>query len=573
MNRQINPPVRTAIWLFAVAAFLFSTCAFAVDAIDHLNVQEPELPSYLPKDPGNNFRLPTVPPASAEVGPEVGGGKIFYVKHILFRGNTVISSAELDKVSASYVGRPVDESEIEALRQKLSRYYVDRGFTNSGALLPENAFDGETLTFQIIEGRLGTLRLQGLNGLNKAYLAGRLLKDKDEVLNVDILRERFQLLLDDPLFERMNARLMPGVRLGEAILDIDVERALPYQFSVFANNYRPPSIGENAFGMSGWIRNLSGYGDVLDASLQNSIPERESPRYSVGWGIPLNARGTQLALRVDRGRSSVIEGQVASLDITSRLDTTDLVLKQTVIESLQHKLTLGIDRVWRTNRTTLLGEPFSFTPGEPDGTTKVNAWRLWQEYSYRTEKQVIALRSIFTVAQNNLQTIPGLPSGEIPQPDSAYNLWLGQVHYARQVLGKGTQFILRGNIQHTSDNLLPLDRMSIGGNLTVRGYRENQILADNGSVFNLEFNFPIPLDHDKNLHLTVIPFYDWGHGRNVGMGPVTLSSMGLTTRARWRKLNIDLTLAKRIAYPTATDLPRGSLQDQGIHWQVSYAFF
>ncbi len=574
MNKYNFLALRHHLLLCFVAGPLLSPYAFSADPIDHLNVKEPDVPACLPKNPVIPCRLPPLPSAPPESGALPGsGGESFFVKRILFRGNAVIPSSDLEAISAAYAERHLDKGDIEALRQKLSHYYVERGYVNSGALLGEDALVGETLTFQIVEGRLKTLRLQGLEGLNQAYVAGRLIKDKDETLNVDTLRERFQLLLDDLLFKRMNARLMPDLHLGEAILDIDVVRARPYQLSVFANNYRPPSIGANALGISGWIRNLSGYGDVLDASLQNSLPDGESPRFSIGWRLPLNQRGTQFALQVERGRSSVVEEPVAILDIKSHLDTMDLGLSQTVLESLQHKITLGIDRVWRKNRTTLLGEPFSFTQGEPDGVTKVTAWRFWQEYSHRSENQVLALRSTFTSAQNNLQNSAGLPPGGAPQPNTEYTLWLGQGHYARQMLGQGAQVILRGNLQRTSDTLLPLDRMSIGGIHTVRGYRENQVLADNGSIINLEFDYPLLRHQGKELNLALIPFYDWGHGRNFGNSAVTLSSAGLAARVGWQKFSLDLVLARRLVHPESVNRTGGTLQDHGVHCQITYNFF
>ena len=56
------------------------------------------------------------------------------------------------------------------------------------------------MQFQIVEGRLLELRIKGQQDLNPRYLETRL-RAADEVLNMNLLRERFQLLLQDPLFE------------------------------------------------------------------------------------------------------------------------------------------------------------------------------------------------------------------------------------------------------------------------------------------------------------------------------------------------------------------------------------
>jgi len=372
------------------------------------------------------------------------------------------------------------------------------------------------------------------------------------------------------MIRRMNARLIPDTRLGEAILDIDLERALPYHLSFFTNNYRPPSIGSEAIGVSGWVRNLSGYGDVLEASLQDSTNVGGSPRVSLGWHIPINLRGTQLSVQFDHGRSSVVEEPMQSLDIKSTLDSREIGLSQTLIETLTHKLSLGLSAVSRQNQTWLLGVPYSFNPGEPSGVTEENLLRFWQEYTYRSESQVLALRSTFTSGGNNVQDITGLPPDTLPK--SKYNIWLGQAQYARQVLGNGAQFIVRATLQQTSDKLLALDGMAIGGIASVRGFRENQLIRDNGEIFNIEFEYPLSISNTKGIKIALIPFYDSGRGWNKGDSDTTLSSLGFATRMKWKNFNLDMAIAKRLQSSELVKSDSSILQDKGVHIQLTYNY-
>ncbi|MCX7168848.1 MAG: ShlB/FhaC/HecB family hemolysin secretion/activation protein, partial [Proteobacteria bacterium] len=249
---------------------------------------------------------------------------------MVFRGNTVFPTGELEAIAAPYLRRNIGMPDLEELRLKLTRHYVDRGYVNSGVLQAKESSSGVAV-FEVIEGRLTAIHLRGLERLDENYVARRLAKDRDGPLSIDVLRERYQLLLDDPLIQRMNARLMPAARLGEAILDIDLVRARPYQLTAFVNNYRPPSIGSEAAGMSGWVRNLTGYGDVLEASLQDSPRDGGSPRASLGWRMPINQQGTQLSLQLEHGRSSVIEEPIQTLDIKSTLDSRDIGLSQNLV--------------------------------------------------------------------------------------------------------------------------------------------------------------------------------------------------------------------------------------------------
>jgi hemolysin activation/secretion protein len=241
----------------------------------------------------------------------------------------------------------------------------------------------------------------------------------DEPLNILMLGERFQLLLTDPLFARMNGQLLPDAERGQAILNVEVERALPYQLSVFANNYLPISIGPQSGTIAGWVRNLTGYGDVLEASYQDPLGHGDARRGAIGWRMPLNTWGTQLSLYYDSGVSSVIQQPTRPLNIESDLTNKEIGLGQVLSETLRQRLAVGVNRVWRENRTTLLGDPFSFVPGEPTGTSKARDWRFWQEYSHRSDDQVLALRSTFTFGENNQLPRQSLPPS---RPDARSSL-------------------------------------------------------------------------------------------------------------------------------------------------------
>lgn len=553
-----------------VAAFL-PALARATESMENLNEQKPVSPDSLGTPVSDEFRLPPIKPPA--VLPVPAPAQTVRINRIVFQGNAAMSTDELNGLVATYLGKDLNEADLEDLRLQITRRYIERGFVNSGAVFGDSPVSGQELTVRLIEGHLKTIHLRGMDGLVDDYLVKRLVRDPEAVFNMDQLRERYQLMLDDPLFKRMNARLLPGDRPGEAVLDVDVVRAVPYQLSVFANNYRPPSIGENVFGISGWIRNLTGYGDLLELSAQRSTEDAHSTGASLGWQMPLNTFGTQLSVQFDHGLSSVIEEPIRDLAIQSSLNSKELGLSQILIETLNHKLSVGLNRIVRENQTTLADLPFSFVPAEPTGLVKISAWRFWQEYSFRTEHQVLTMRSTFTSARNNLQNVGELPVGAHVPADQNYMVWLGQAQYARRVLDNGAQFIWRGTLQQTSDQLLSQDRLSVGGIYTVRGYRENELLWHKGRIFNFEFNYPLMRQSEQGMGLALIPFYDIGRGQSQAEPVETISSVGLATRLHWRGIRLDMVMAKRLRHPGHVVPSGGSLQDQAMHVQLAYDFF
>ncbi|MFO1252766.1 MAG: POTRA domain-containing protein [Inhella sp.] len=163
-------------------------------------------------------RLPPVPPTAVAPSPAR------LIERLELQGVKALPLALFESAAKPWLGRPLDEGEIEALRQRLTRVYVDHGFVNSGLLLVQEQGSGPVLRLQAIEGRLTQVQLRGLAGLNPEHVKARL-GGTEGALNMDALRERFQLLLNDPLLARVQGAPAAGRAPGRGGADIEVERA------------------------------------------------------------------------------------------------------------------------------------------------------------------------------------------------------------------------------------------------------------------------------------------------------------------------------------------------------------
>lgn len=478
-----------------------------------------------------------------------------------FEGNTVVATSELEQLTAPYRGQRLSATELEEVRTRITRHYIALGYLNSGALLAPADAAG-VVTIRIVEGRIDDLHLRGQGRLQPDYIRARLLRD-DEVLNMAQLQERFRLLLTDPLFEKVNGRIVPGDTLGRAVLDVDVVRARPYGLSLLANNYRPPSVGAEAIGASGWVRNLSGHGDLLEASLQHS---QGGDPLRLGWSVPVNAYGTGLRASVERGSAAVIEEPLDTIDIKSRSSGYELGITQNLVDSLKRKIDLGVAYGRRRSSTTLLGQPFSFVPGEPDGVSRVRALRLSQNWTERGERQALAARSVFAFGHTNVD------ADASPEPVAArrYSIWTGQLQFVQHIGERGAQLLLRGATQLTPDRLLPIERFALGGVATVRGYRENAVVRDAGYAASAEFHTPL-WAAAEDRRLTLVTFADIGCGWNRDQARQKLASAGIGLNWRMQGFSADLYLAKKLKRLEVES--HGNLQDQGLHFQLSYSLF
>src|SRR5262245_31999947 len=179
----------------------------------------PAPPPIVPKPPI------VLPPAPAPDAPALSRGVRVLAKGFRFVGNTIIPEEELQAIAAPYVGRELGNAELEELRLALTRRYVEAGYVNSGAVVPDQDVSDGVITFRIVEGRLSEIVVGGANGFRAPYLQDRLALGAGPPLNVNEMQERMQLMLQDPQIANMSAELAPGVERGDAVLRVDVTEA------------------------------------------------------------------------------------------------------------------------------------------------------------------------------------------------------------------------------------------------------------------------------------------------------------------------------------------------------------
>ncbi len=496
------------------------------------------------------------------------------VRQFKLEGNTVFSDAELSEVLAPYQNRSITAEELQEAKNKLSLYYYEKGYVNSGAVLPDQKVENGVVVLRIIEGKLTRTEVVGDPRLRKHYISSRLelATSGDRPLNINVLQDQLKILKQDPRIENASASLGPGFELGEAVLKVGVEEARPYHLSLKFNNYNSPSIGPYRGEAELSHTNLTGWGDALTAqyALTEGLDE-----YKIDYSIPLTRRDTTLSFSAERSEALVVAEPFysADMDIRSEMTTCSVSLRHPFYKTLATEFAAGLKFQKRHSETRLLGSPFSF-PGsgaDENGETDFNVWRFSQEWVNRSLTRVLAVYSNFSFGD--------VDGGEL---GGSFFLWLGQFQWINRIDFLDSQAVFALNTQLSGDTLVSAEKFSLGGSSTVRGYRENQITTDNGVNASLEWRIPviqlkIPYlskePGDGMLHLC--PFFDFGKGWNSDLEDPEddmLYSAGIG--ARWsvgKYLNAEIYWGKAIK--SVEDPDEYDIQDDGIHFQISAGLF
>lgn len=517
----------------------------------------PPLPSSPPpSDP--DLEIPTPAPAEPLAVPEVQ----FQVEQIEVVGSTVLQ-AEIANLVQQYEGRAISFEELLELRSKITQLYINNGYITSGAFLPNNQdLSSGVVQIQVIEGSLEDIQITGLKRLQSAYIRERIRLADSTPLNQRDLEQALQLLQLNPLIQQVNAELTAGTTPGQNILIVDVREASPFQLGVGTDNYQSPSIGSEQLSIQAGYANLIGLGDRISAGY--GITEGLDS-FNVGFSIPVNALDGTFSAGYSNDDSLIIESEFEDLEIRSESETFSVGFRQPIVRTPNEEFALSAGVDVRRSTSFLEGEPFSFSLGPEDGKSNVTVIRLSQDWVNRDVRRVLAARSQFSIGIDAFDATVN-DTGT----DGRFVAWIGQFQWLEQL---SPRFILvsRLNAQLTPDSLLSLERFGFGGADTVRGYRQNQLVTDNGILGATELRFALLPDSDR---LQLIPFVEAGHGwNNETPDPVdpTLLSAGLGLR--W-VITPDLSVRLDYGFPLIDVENEGnSLQDNGFYFSVRYQPF
>jgi len=537
----------------------------APDAIEQTIPNPSQTPRPLPDETPSPPPEPELQTPPTQESPEVTSpsGDRFFIKKVEVLGNTVLQD-EIAKLIQPYENRSVTFEELLELRSAIIQLYIKNGYITSGAFLPNNQdLTSGTVQIQVVEGEIKQIEIGGLNRLREGYVRSRIIRATSTPLNQKRLEEALQLLQLDPLIEQVNAELVAGSTPGSNILRVSLKEAPAFHAAFGVDNNQSPSIGSIQGSVSVSHDNLLGFGDRLAAQYGRT---EGLDLYDINYTIPVNARNGTLSFRYNNGDSRIIEEDFEDVGIRSETQTYSLNFRQPIARTPTREFALSLGLDLRRSQTYILDDmPFSFTEGPENGESKVTVIRFSQDWVNRGTRRVLAARSQFSVGIDAFDaTINDTGT------DGQFFSWLGQFQWVQQ-LSPRNLLVARIDAQLTPDSLLSLERFSMGGVDTVRGYRQNQLVADNGILGSVEVR--VPLTSDPRV-LQLAPFFEIGtawNNREIDPDPATIAGLGLGLR--WL-IAPDLSLRLDYGIPLISVGERGnSLQENGLYFSVRYQPF
>ena len=523
----------------------------------------------LPQPSDNNQLLPPAKLLEQPISGQDDPNARFQVDRIEVVGSTVFKPEQLTAITAPFVGRQLTFIELLQVKDAITKLYVDHGYVTTGALIVPQTVEAGVIKIQVIEGSLQEIKIIGNRRLRSQYIRDRILLGAKTPLNVPHLLEKLQLLRLDPQIQNLSAELQTGVHPGTSVLLVEVEEADTFKLITTLDNGRSPSVGSFRRGIDLQEANLLGLGDTLSVGYANTDG---SNTINLNYTLPINARNGTVFFGFNQGWNRVIEKPFSVLDIQSDTRSYELGYRQPLVQKPTQELAIGLSFSRQESQTELgidnIG-PYKLSPGaDANGKTNISALRFFQEYTQRSNQYVFAARSQFSFGVDWFDA-----NVSQDEPDSRFFAWRGQAQWVRQ-LAPDTLFLARGDFQLAADPLVPLEQFGLGGQLSVRGYRQDSLITDNGMLLSAEFRLPIIRAPKIGGVLQLTPFIDVGKGWNVkGENPSPSLLVGTGLGLLWKQGN---NFSARLDWGiplTSVEGEKRSLQENGLYFSIGYSPF
>ncbi len=301
-----------------------------------------------------------IPPPRAEQAPPVlnapravstpssGGGAKVRVKGFRIAGLPAARAEALMPLLQKYVGPDKTLADLEDAAKDLEVALQRQGLFLAQAYIPEQSLSDGIVTVQVLEGRIGAVKIEVEPGVKVApefldriveVLRGNPVAERD-------LIERALFTLGDLHGIHVSTTLTPGEKIGQADLNIKVSPGPATAFSVDLDNGGSLYTGRYRANVGFDWFNPTGHGDVV--SLRGQVSDNLGSEFiRASWLTPINSVGTKLGIAASFLHYKLGSAVFESLDAHGTAEDYALQLLHPLIRSRNNNLFLQASTDYR----------------------------------------------------------------------------------------------------------------------------------------------------------------------------------------------------------------------------------
>lgn len=447
--------------------------------------------------------------------------KLFFVKTVEIHGNTLLSKNELEHFVTHLFESERTIEELNDAAAVIQQAYRAAGYGGVVALVPEQKLEGGNIIIQVIEGKIDKILVSGIERYQEIEilrsLPGLQKGETPVIWNID---RNIQMVNENPA-KKLRVALIAGTKPGGIDANVNVTEERPLRLLFGTDSAGTPGTGNFRTNVGIQHANLWNRDHIGTFQFQTSPTEPSRAQiYSVGYRVPFYNQFAAIdAFYAHSNVDSVTTtAPVGPFGFTGKGDIAGFRAHRFLarLGEYDHRVTFGWD--WRqfNNNCSFGGSSGSAVCGQIASDVTITPLNL----GYIGQKD--GPKFSWGINTNISGNVGGSSETSFNaarlDADKYYAVWRF-FGFANLNLPAGFGLAARVSAQYSPYALIPGEQFGIGGGgsamggiISVRGYREREIVGDYGTSFNLEGLGPdfAKLVNSESLSLRPIGFFDFG---------------------------------------------------------------
>lgn len=408
-------------------------------------------------------------------------GPCFVIRRIELSGATLLSPSAKNRLTAPWINQCLDMARLTRLTDAVSDWYISRGYITSRAFLTEQDLSGGILHLAVLEGKLQHIRLEGVpdRTLKMTFpgLEGKILNLRD----IEQGMEQLNRIRQRPV----EIEILPGDRQGYSVVNLTATPEFPLSGSVSFDNSGQKSTGTGQLTGALYGNNLLGLADkwfISGGRSSDFSNSKDAQNFAAGVSIPYGYGLLDYSYSWSNYLST-IDNNGYLWRSTGDTETHRLTGSWVLFRNGDIKTGLSAGITHRINRNYLDDVLLATS------SRKLSSVSLGINHTQKIASGVATLNPTFT------QGVPWLGAeddndkqGDVPKAE--FRKWSLNGSFQRPVADK-LWWLTSVYFQWSPDRLYGSERLTLGGETSVRGFKEQYISGDNGGYWRNELNWSL----------------------------------------------------------------------------------
>lgn len=472
---------------------------------------------------------------------EASDGPCFSIHRIALDGATLIDPRQQQKIVRPWLGQCMDIARITKLVNIISDWYISRGYITSHAFLTEQDLRSGVLHLTILEGKLEKIAMEGAakRELTMAFpgLEGHILNLRD----IEQGMEQINRTRATPV----QIEIQPGEKPGGSIVNLTATAEHPLLLSMSVDNSGQKSTGSGQINAGLTGNNLLGLADRWFVSGGRSSAfsnAKDAQNIAAGVSIPYGYTLFDYSYSWNNYLST-LDNHGWIWRSSGDTETHRLNFSQVLFRNGDLKTGLSAGLSYRTNHNYL--DDVLLQSSSRKLTTLLFGLN-------HTQKMFAGITTFNPTFSRGMPWFGAESDGNKPGdlPKAEFRKWSLSASFQRPLLND-LWWLSSLYGQWSPDRLYGSERLTLGGESSVRGFKEQYISGDNGGYWRNELNYALfTLPAIGQVGALVALDGGWLHADRLdprAAGTLWGAAVGLTTANRW--LSASFTAGSPLAYP------------------------